>query len=47
MAGRGRGRGRGGGNVAGRAQILQGREMTWDYDPDLVIDYKPQPLYPV
>ncbi len=42
--------GRGGGTRGGRGggkQRIGGQEVSWDYDPDLVIDTKPQDVFPV
>ena len=44
--GRGAYRGR---TAAGRGgkQRIGGQEVAWDYDPELVVDSKPQDIYPV
>lgn len=39
--------GRGGGwGARGGKQKIGGQEVTWDYDPDLVIDTKPSEVFP-
>jgi len=40
--------GRGGGwaSRGGGKQKIGGQEVTWDYDPDLVIDTKPSEVFP-
>jgi len=38
---------RGGFAMRGGRQRIGGQEVTWDYDPDLEIDTRPQDLFPV
>lgn len=39
--------GRGGFAMRGGKQRIGGQEVSWDYDPDLVIENKPQDDFPV
>lgn len=40
--------GRGGrGGFGGGKQMIGGQEVSWDFDPDLVIETKPQEMFPV
>lgn len=39
--------GRGGFAMRGGKQRIGGQEVNWDYDPDLVIETKPQDDFPV
>lgn len=39
--------GRGGMSTPGGKQRIGGQDMTWDFDPELVIETKPQEMFPV
>lgn len=34
-------------STPGGKQRIGGQDMTWDFDPDLIIETKPQEMFPV